>query len=93
VVIILGVDENQLDIFSVQMFPNPARNELMIHNPKGIVLEEAIIYDINGKMVTSINLRAMGEAITVDISNLASAMYTVVIKGSNLEISKRLIKE
>ena len=93
VVVVLGIEDENSGISTIQMYPNPAQNELLINNPQGITLDEAVIYDSNGKMVKSFNLSEMGNAITLDISSLATAIYTVVFKGSNREISKRLIKE
>jgi hypothetical protein len=90
---ILGVDDNGIDISTIVMYPNPATTEVRISNPQSIVLEEAIFFDITGRKVATYDLRDMGTDIGLDISTLATAAYTVVIKGPDGQINKRLIKE
>ena len=90
---ILGVDDNGIDISTIVMYPNPATTEVRISNPQSIVLEEATFFDITGRKVATYDLRDMGTDIGLDISTLATAAYTVVIKGPDGQINKRLIKE
>ncbi|NND63562.1 MAG: T9SS type A sorting domain-containing protein [Flavobacteriaceae bacterium] len=75
------------------MYPNPATTEVRISNPRSIELEEALIFDLTGRLVATHDLREMGTDIGLDISNLQVATYTVIIKGPDGQLVKQLIKE
>ncbi len=90
---ILGVGDNNANIGSLQMYPNPAKNTVTIGNPQSLSLEKLSIFDIRGTMVKSIDLRSMGTQKTIDVSEMAAATYFVIIQGEKGQITKRLIKE
>lgn len=90
---ILGVGDNNTNIGSVQMYPNPAKHTVMIGNPASLSLENLRIFDIRGRMVKTIDLRNMGAQKAIDVSEMAAATYLVIIQGDNGQITKRLIKE
>ena len=93
VMTVLGADDHNADLGSVQMYPNPAKHTVMIGNPASLSLENLRIFDIRGRMVKTIDLRNMGAEKAIDVSEMASATYLVVIQSKNGEITKRLIKE
>ena len=90
---VLGAGDNNADIGSLQMYPNPAKHTVMIGNPQSLSLEKLSIFDLRGRMVKSIDLRSMGTEKTIDISEMAAATYLVIIQGENGQTTKRLIKE
>ncbi|CAM3500744.1 M36 family metallopeptidase [Aequorivita lipolytica] len=90
---ILGVGNNNANIGSLQMYPNPAKHSVTIGNPQSLSLENLSIFDLRGRMVKSIDLRSMGTQKTFDVSEMAAATYLVIIQGENGQITKRLIKE
>ena len=90
---VLGVGNNNANIGSLQMYPNPAKHTVTIGNPQGLSLENLSIFDLRGRMVKSIDLRSMGTNKTIDVSEMAAATYLVIIKGENGQITKRFIKE
>ncbi|MEM7186193.1 MAG: HYR domain-containing protein [Bacteroidota bacterium] len=90
---VLGNNDVSVDISTIVMYPNPATTEVRISNPQSIALDEAIIFDLTGRLVGTYDLRDMGTDIGLDISHLATAAYTVVIKGPDGQIIKRLLKE
>jgi len=75
------------------MYPNPASNFVMLSNPQSLNLDRAAIYDLTGRLVQDVNLTDMGTEISIDVSNLASATYMVLIQGENGQVTKQLIKE
>jgi subtilisin-like proprotein convertase family protein len=93
VMTVLGADDHNAGLGSVQMYPNPAKHTVMIGNPASLSLENLRIFDIRGRMVKTIDLRNMGAEKAIDVSEMASATYLVVIQSENGEIIKRLIKE
>ena len=78
---------------TVQLYPNPANNQVTIGNPLQNNLKEAVIYDLTGRVIQTINLNGMGAQKTIDVTNLASATYLVRISSENGTITKQLIKE
>uniref|UniRef100_UPI0030D6E163 T9SS type A sorting domain-containing protein n=1 Tax=uncultured Marixanthomonas sp. TaxID=757245 RepID=UPI0030D6E163 len=89
---ILGVGGTD-NLDSVQLYPNPANNQVTLGNPSQVNLKEAIIYDLTGRVIRTINLKGMGAQKTIDVTNLASATYLVRISSENGTITKQLIKE
>jgi len=90
---ILGLDDNELNIGSIVMYPNPAKYVVNLSNPQGLVLDQAAIYDLNGRLIQTIDLKDMGTEISINVSHLASATYMVLISGEYGHITKQLIKE
>ncbi|AFL81453.1 HYR domain-containing protein [Aequorivita sublithincola DSM 14238] len=88
----IGVGENSLDK-GLALYPNPASNVVNLVNKTNISLEKMMIYDINGKLVNTTDLRTMQGEKAVDVSSLASGVYVVQIIGNNASTVKRLIKE
>ncbi|WP_189342893.1 HYR domain-containing protein, partial [Ulvibacter litoralis] len=90
---VLGVNDIELEIANVSLYPNPAKEYVILSNPQAIALEQADIYDMRGRFIASIDLRTMGTEKQIDISTLASATYTVIIKYDQGQTSRRLLKE
>ena len=88
----LGVASNQLDN-GVAIYPNPARNVMNIGNSTNIQLERAAIYDINGRLIQTVDLSAMGTEASVNVAHLASGVYMVQLQAENGQAIKRLVKE
>ncbi|MDT0556993.1 T9SS type A sorting domain-containing protein, partial [Patiriisocius hiemis] len=89
---IQGVNDTAFDA-AITMFPNPADNVVTIANKSNIALENAAIYDINGKLVSTIDLAGMQSERTINVAALASGVYVVQITGENAVTTKRLIKK
>ncbi|MDC8003310.1 HYR domain-containing protein [Aureisphaera galaxeae] len=89
----LGLDDLPVDLSTIVVYPNPATDVVFISNPQSIALEEVTVFDLVGRKVASYDLRNSGIETSLDISNLATASYTLVIEGSGGQITKRLIKE
>ncbi len=89
---ILGVNDNNLDA-GVTLYPNPAQGQVILSNTSNILLTKATMYDVNGKLVNTVDLTDMTTEKTMDISKLASGVYIVQIEGENASVVKRLIKE
>jgi hypothetical protein len=83
----LGVD--QFEISSFVMYPNPAQNFVSIALPNGINDGAVKIYDLLGKVVANqiINTNAN----SIDISNLASGSYMVVLRTEFGNATKTLL--
>ena len=88
----LGVASNQLNA-SVEIYPNPARKLMNIGYSSDIQLERALIYDLNGRLIQSVDLSNMDREVSVNVANLASGVYLVQLEAQGLTAIRRLIKE
>jgi len=89
---ILGVEDNKLDN-AIGMYPNPALDRVTFTNTSGILLNKAVIHDMNGRQISTIDLRDMQQEKTVDVSNLSSGVYMVQFQSDDASTVKRLVKE
>jgi hypothetical protein len=90
---VLGVGDIELNIGTLVMYPNPAKDRVILSNPQSIDLQQAAIYDLTGRLIQTIDLSNMGSEKAIDVSELATATYMVVIQSENSQITKQLIKE
>ncbi|MFD2551958.1 choice-of-anchor J domain-containing protein [Bizionia sediminis] len=78
----------------INLYPNPAKHNVTISNPKNTVLYKAIITDVTGRIVKRFNLQESTESSkTLDISNLSAANYFITIESQEGSVTKKLIKE
>tara|TARA_R110000850_G_scaffold203228_1_gene329429 strand:- start:33576 stop:37487 length:3912 start_codon:yes stop_codon:yes gene_type:complete len=89
---ILGNDDNVLSD-AIVMYPNPAEAYVSIKNNSQIGLTQATIYDINGKLVSQVDLSLMSGEQRIDVSGLSSGVYMVNIQSETASVVKRLIKK
>ena len=89
---ILGNSDNNLNT-AISMYPNPASDQVILANGSNLLLDNAMIYDMNGKLINTIDLQNMGSEMSIDVSALASGVYMVQITSEGATAVKRLIKE
>ncbi len=88
-----GTTDIAVSLGSIVMYPNPAQEVVYLSNPQGVDLDRVEILDVAGRLIATHNLQGMGSERALDISNLASATYTVVIYSGEARISKQLLRE
>ena len=64
-----------------------------IGNSSNVQLQRALIYDINGRLIQSVDLGNMDREASVNVANLASGVYLVQLEAEGATAIKRLIKE
>jgi len=89
---VLGINNNQLSA-GIQIYPNPARKVMNIGNSTNIQLERALIYDLNGRLIQTIDLGEMDREASVNVAHLSSGVYLVQLEADGAKAIKRLIKE
>jgi len=88
----IGVSENKLFNDALSMVPNPATNKVQLINKSSFVPNTMMIFDINGRLVSQINLE--NKMINnIDISNLTTGVFLVKIISDNASAVKRLVKK
>lgn len=89
---VLG-NQDQLDFSSLTMYPNPATHIVTIGNPKSITIDRISIYDVQGRMVLVKNSNGETGDQTINVSDLSSAVYMVVIESNGNHSVKQLIRK
>ena len=87
---VLGTNSNSLQT-AVTLYPNPTKDQFSLQS--NLSLEKMTIYDVQGRMVSNVDLREMSNEKTVDISSLASGVYMVWITSDNGSVVKNLVKQ
>jgi hypothetical protein len=88
---VLGIEEETNNSF-VNLFPNPATNELTIENGK-LRIEKIELYNAVGEVVLNYQLSTINYQLSVDVSQLLPGVYFVAVtddKGN--KITRRFIK-
>lgn len=77
----------------VSITPNPFNDELTVNMEKPFVKNtNLIIYNSIGQIVFSDVLRAEQQSLNIDLSNLQSGIFTLVIYDGEYNISKKILK-
>lgn len=78
----------------VSIYPNPTKNNVTIDIDESILVDElyAQVYDLDGKLLVKQHITTSGSH-TIDLSELASGQYIVVLNSNEKLYTYRLIKE
>ncbi|HXS36796.1 MAG TPA: T9SS type A sorting domain-containing protein [Flavipsychrobacter sp.] len=78
---------------SISIYPNPAHNQVYIDNISYNVnsFEDIVVYDALGRAFKPLFTREQNK-MTVDISNLADGVYTIIYRNGNMQKSALLVK-
>jgi hypothetical protein len=88
-----GINENSFAT-SINLFPNPASNQLTINNGK-LTIKNVEIYDLTSREVYTENhytLNANSE-IKIDVSKFPAGIYVVQIQTADFSVTKKLVVE
>jgi CubicO group peptidase (beta-lactamase class C family) len=88
----LSVSTNELDA-NIVIFPNPTNSKITLQNNGNISLKNAVILDVNGRILQTINLVNMSNQKEVSLLNYANGVYFIKINSNNGSVVKRLIKQ
>ncbi len=75
-----GIEENK-EKNNMQLYPNPAKDEVNLSFPKAIVNGVAEIYDVSGIKVKEILLKGRQSHYTISTEGLAAGFYIVSVRG------------
>lgn len=73
------------------VYPNPA-NDFLIVTTGGNVIERATFYDVQGRMVKSIDLNNVSDQVRIDIQDLNKGIYIMKLSSQGKEINKKIVK-
>ncbi|OFY94795.1 MAG: hypothetical protein A3K10_04725 [Bacteroidetes bacterium RIFCSPLOWO2_12_FULL_31_6] len=89
---VVGIEENQINENSILVFPNPAKDKIVISN---LANEETSIeiYDFNGKVVKNINEIPNNNEQEINLSELNSGIYFIkVLQNNQIKTSKLILQ-
>ena len=89
---VLSIDEFSIEN-TINVFPNPSQGIFTLQKTSNINLESATIYDINGRVIKTMDLKNMTGNRTIDISAVASGMYFMNVISSDSNHVMKLIKQ
>lgn len=88
----LSVEDNSIN--TLKIYPNPATKNVMIVNPINIIIDTAEIFDINGRLVKTIDLNQIQIEKSISLNSLESGVYVLKINSKNNgSTSRKLIKK
>ena len=87
----LGVNENSFEA-SISLSPNPVKDIISITVPTDTVVNSYEIYDINGKVVKTLN-SATSSISEINVSELSVGNYILKLNSDKGTASKKFIKE
>ena len=73
----------------IQIYPNPAKNNLTIISPESIKIESIALHDLMGQQIIEFE----PVSLLLDISHLSSGIYLLKISYNNEQIVKKIIVE
>ena len=89
--VLTGTEDSDTPAFSV--YPNPTRNIVHVAFKNGVPADQVIVINANGQVVSP---KALGSApdgtYAIDVADLPSGVYQVVIRYGGRRYMTRLIK-
>jgi len=82
---------NDFSAKSISLTPNPARVDVDLVAPGNKSVLNVQIFDATGRIVKSLEMRS--EKITINVDQLSAGVYYVRIKGHDVDVMKKLVKE
>ncbi len=77
----MRLSENEDQQLEVSLFPNPAKDIINVTINSGITNGDIIIYDVNGKLITS---QEFNGSTKIDVSSFSSGIYMIQLKADNV---------
>ncbi len=90
---LLGLADIDENLSTLSLFPNPATQQITIHNPSFLEIDTIHVYDLLGRLVITKNMSGVAESPKLDISTLAAAVYMVVVESNGKTVVMRMVKK
>uniref|UniRef100_UPI0040492400 T9SS type A sorting domain-containing protein n=2 Tax=Gelidibacter sp. TaxID=2018083 RepID=UPI0040492400 len=88
----LSVDDFYLSD-NISIYPNPTNATLFINNPTGINLSKGTIYDISGRLISTINSNINNNITPINVSEFATGIYFLKLDAENASTTFKFIVE
>jgi hypothetical protein len=91
-VCLLNVEDSEL-YNHVVLFPNPTYGMMTLENRTSTQLISAVITDVNGRIIKSVDLSSSAISTQFSVAELATGLYFVEISTESTSIVKRIVKQ
>ncbi len=86
-------DPNQMKTELLDVYPNPASEEITIRIPEKIENSSLEIFNISGKLIQTIDLKDFtGNTVNINVSSLKSGVYFISLSGDQYRKSGKFVK-
>ncbi|HBR54771.1 MAG TPA: hypothetical protein DEA82_11570, partial [Flavobacteriaceae bacterium] len=75
------------------LFPNPTSGVVTLRNNGSLNLTSAIVTDVNGRTINTIDLTDAGVDTAISLENMATGLYFVRINTETSSVVKRIVKK
>ena len=89
---LVGIGDNEF-YKNIQLYPNPTRGMLVLKNKTTAKLENAVITDVKGRIIKTVDLSGAGMETDISLENVASGMYFIKINTESASVVKRIVKQ
>src|SRR5690606_26356810 len=86
------LSNNEFITATFNVFPNPANNVVNITNNENMVVEQVVVYDTTGKLISTQSFTNETE-IQLNVENLASGTYMLHLQTNEGTAVKKLVKK
>lgn len=91
---ILSIGDQAFTNQTIVLFPNPTSGEVTILNKSNVELQSAVITDVNGRIIRSVDLSTMENQSVISLNDFATGLYFIQIHAANdASIVKRIVKK
>ncbi|QIE58149.1 T9SS type A sorting domain-containing protein [Rasiella rasia] len=77
----------------IALDPNPTAGMLTLSNTSSLNLTDAIITDVNGRVISTIDLSGAGASTAISLERVATGLYFVRINSETASVVKRIVKK
>ncbi|MEN8125973.1 MAG: T9SS type A sorting domain-containing protein, partial [Bacteroidota bacterium] len=88
--VILGIFETQHKL-DTSIYPNPTNNSFLVKSEK-LKIESITISDITGKEIINCKSKIVNNGFEIDLSNLESAVYIIIIQTEKGVFATKILK-
>jgi ligand-binding sensor domain-containing protein len=78
---------------SIQIYPNPVNNKMMIHCEEGIKIHYFALFDESGKLIKSFAINNHLTDYEIDMTKIQAGKYILIIRTADKLLSKEVIKK
>ena len=90
---VLSIDKYTQMIDGVTIYPNPSNGIVTLQKTAQVDLKKLEIFDVNGRLLKTVDVSNMQLAKSIDINNLASGIYFITVTSNDAKGVMRLIKQ
>ncbi len=79
------------ELLDVEIFPNPATNQITITSNSGFEVSKITIKDVSGRTVLTQNIKSNGFIANLDLNLINGIYFVTLYNSSNDKVSKKLV--